>query len=134
MTVLRLRRYRPVALMLFGLHLNACSTWQPVPVNLRQLIEEEQPDRIRIFQPDGTRIEVRNPRVETDSLTAEVPVRLSPLEFGTETVKIPLTDVHAFEIRRFDMARTLGLIVAVPLATLGGLLLLVGITCGDGCR
>ncbi len=123
---MRLRRYRPVALLLFGLHLNACATWQVTQVPLRQLVEEEQPERIRIFQADGTRIELRNPSVDTDSLTAVASVRLSPARFRTDTVSIPLTDVRAFEVRRFSIARTVGVIVVAPLAALGILVLCAG--------
>ena len=106
-------RYRSVAVLLLVLQLGACYSWDPVTASPRQFIEDDQPQHIRIFQPDGTRTELRNPRVETDSLTAEVPVRLSPEEFGTETVRIPLTDVRAFEIQRFNIEDTLGLIGAL---------------------
>ena len=107
-----LRRYRPVALILFVLHLTGCYSWQPVAVSPRQLIEEEEPGLIRILQTDGTQMELRDARVEADSLTARVSSRLR-----TGTVRIALTDISAVQARRLKSAATLALgavVIAVP--------------------
>jgi len=99
--------YRPVAALMFVLHLGACSTWRPVTVSPRQFIEEEQPDRIRVWQ-DARATELRDPRIGGDTLTSMVP---------NERGKIALTDITLIEVRRFSYGRTLflGLGVAVPL-------------------
>jgi hypothetical protein len=107
---MKLRRYRLGALVLFGLQLSACVTWQPVPLNRQRILEEQQPERVRIREADGTLIELRNPRVERDSLIAEASGQASPTQFGTETVRIPLAEVRGLEIHHFDLWGTIGLI------------------------
>ena len=107
-----LRRYRPVALILLVLHLTGCYSWQPATVGPRQFIEEEEPGHIRIVQADGERMELRNPRVEADSLTARVSSNLR-----TGTVRIALTDISVVEARRLKSAATLALgavVISVP--------------------
>jgi len=106
-------RYRFAALVLIGLHLSACVTWQPVPLNRQRILEEQQPERVRIRQADGTRIELRNPRVERDSLIAEVSGQPPSTQLGAETVRIPLADVRGLEIRHFDIWGTIGLVVGI---------------------
>ena len=67
MSALRLRGYRPVAALLLVLHLGACvHTWRHITVSPRQLIEVEQPDRIRVWQDDQA-TELRNPRIDGDT-------------------------------------------------------------------
>ena len=107
-----IHRYRLGALVLLGLHLSACATWQPVPLNRQRILEEQQPGRVRIRQADGTRLELRNPRVERDSLIASVRASSAPL--GAGTVRIPLAEVRGLEIHHFDIWGTLGLIVEIP--------------------
>ena len=99
---MELRRYRPLALLLLVLHLAGCYSWQPATVGPRQFIEEERPGQIRIVQTDGEQMELRNPRIEADSLTARISTRLR-----TGNVRIALSDIDSIEARRFSVARTL---------------------------
>ena len=108
---MELRRYRPLALLLLVLHLAGCYSWQPVTVSPRQLIEEAAPDHIRIFKADGEGMELRNPQVESDSLTARISTRLR-----TATVRIALGDIDSVEARRLEVW---GTVAAVLLSTLG---------------
>ncbi len=110
---MELRRYRPLALLLLVLHLAGCYSWQPVTVSPRQLIEEAAPDHIRIFKADGERMELRNPQVESDSLTARI---FSNLRTGT--VRIALADITAVEWRRLQVGKTVWAIVPVLLPVL----------------
>ena len=105
---------KQLALLLFGLHLTACAKWQVPQMPLRQLVEEEQPGRIRIYRGDGSRMELTHARIEADSITALSSVRVSPVEFHSEPVKIPLADVRAFEIQRFSVGRTFAFVVGIP--------------------
>ena len=88
------------------LHLTGCYSWQPATVGPRQLIEEEAPGLIRIVQTDGEQMELRNPRIESDSLTARISTRLR-----TGTVRIALTDITAVQARRFSTPKTWGAVV-----------------------
>ena len=91
-------RYRPRAvLLLFGvLYLTACSSWQSIgPVSPSRFIELDQPERVRVTMQDGTQMELDRPVVDGDELVA-------PGDFS-----MPLADVLALDVRRFDAARTI---------------------------
>ena len=117
---MELRRYHPLALFLLVLHLTGCYSWQPATVSPRQFIEEEQPGQIRIVQADGERMELRNPRIESDSLTARI---FSNLRTGT--VRIALADITAVEWRRLHVGKTVLAMVLLylPVALVLGRLL-----------
>ena len=91
-------RYRARAvLLLFGvLYLTACSSWQNIgPVSPGQFIELDQPERVRVYMRGGDQVELERPAVDGDELVA-------PGGFS-----MPLADVLALEVRRFDVARTI---------------------------
>ena len=123
---MELRRYRPLALLLLVLHLAGCYSWQPVTVSPRQLIEEAAPDHIRIFKADGEGMELRNPRIESDSLTARI---FSNLRTGT--VRIALADITAVEWRRLQVGKTVLALVPVLLPVIPILGRLLGSRCSE---
>jgi len=88
------------------LHLAGCYSWQPVTVSPRQFVEEEQPGHIRISQADDEELELRNPRIEGDSLAA----RISTYN-RTGIVRIALADITAVEARRLSTPKTWGAVV-----------------------
>ena len=106
---------RPLVVLMFVLHLTGCYSWQPVTVSPRQIVDEEEPGRIRIFQADGEAIELRNPRVEADSLAG----RISTYD-QTGTVRIALTDIIAVEVKRLSKPKTVvaGAALAVGVAVI----------------
>ena len=121
-----LRRYRPAALLMLVLHVTGCYSWQPTTVSPRQFIEEEQPGKIRILQADGEQVEIRNPGVETDSIS----FRVSSGLFGSETVRIALSDVSTVEVQRFSIGKTVALVVLAPV----GLVVIAVLICAaDDC-
>ena len=68
-------RYRSrAALLLFlVLNLTACQTWQSVSLDAispAQVIEEDQPDRVRVTMQDRTQMELERPVVDGDELVA----------------------------------------------------------------
>jgi len=88
-------RYRAVLLLFGVLHLTACSTWQSVgPISPAQLIEEDQPDRVRVTGGDVLEREVVSPSVEGDQLV------------GAGDFSVPLEDILRLEVRRFSVGRT----------------------------
>ena len=120
-------RHRPRAVLLLFLLLNltACQTWQAVSlgaISPAQLIEEDQPDRVRVTGGGVIDLEVVSPSVEGDQLV------------GAGDVAVPLEDILRLEVRGLHILRTIGV---VPLAMLGGVLLGM-LLCGvapsaDGC-
>ena len=100
-------RRRAVLLLFLLLNLTACQTWQSVSlgaISPAQLIEEEQPDRVRVLMRGGTELELENPSVEGDELVA----------VGGS---IPLADILSLEVHGFSLGRTV-------LLALGGVLTL----------
>ena len=92
-------RRRAVLLLFLLLNLTACSTWQSVsldaisPAQLAQLIEEDQPDRVRVLMRGGYQLELENPSVEGDELVAP-------------GVSMPLADVLRLEVQASSRGRT----------------------------
>ena len=94
-------RARAVLLLFLLLNLTACSTWQSVgPVSLSQFIEEEQPERVRVYMRGGGQVELESPSVEGDALV-------------TPNVSMPLADIIGLEVREFSMDRTMILLGGV---------------------
>ena len=104
-------RYRLGAVLLLFLLLNltACSSWQSIgPVSPSRFIELDQPERVRVYMRGGDQVELERPAVDGDELVSRPIIRLD----GDELVapggfSMPLVDVLALEVRRFDVARTI---------------------------
>ena len=95
-------RPRIVLPLLLLLNLTACQTWQSVSlgaISPAQLIEEDQPDRVRVLLRGGNELELENPSVEGDELVAP-------------GVSIPLGDILRLEVLASSRWRTAGWIVA----------------------
>jgi len=92
-------RYRAVLLLFLLLNLTACQTWQsvtptpPTPMSVAQLIEEDQPDRVRVLTRGGFQTELENPSVEGDELVAP-------------GVSMPLADILRLEVWASSRGRT----------------------------
>ena len=104
MTALRLGRYRPVALLMLVLHLGSCTTWRPIAVSPQQFIEEEQPDRIGVWQEERA-TELHLPVIEGDTITRSV----SLLPFGAQGQDANragvIADLEAGQHVRLDVER-----------------------------
>ena len=92
-------RYRPRAVLLLFLllHLTACQTWHSVSLDAispAQLIEEDQPDRVRVSGGGVLDLELVSPAVEGDQLV------------GAGDFSVPLEDILRLEVRRFSVGRT----------------------------
>ena len=95
-------RRRAVLLLFLLLHLTACQTWKSVSldaISSAQLIEEDQPDRVRVLLRGGNELELENPSVEGDELVAP-------------GVSMPLADILRLEVLASSRGRTAGWVVA----------------------
>ena len=102
------------------LNLTACQAWHGVSLDAispAQLIEEEQPDRVRVLMRGGTELELENPSVEGDELVAP-------------GVSMPLADILLLEVREFSMDRTVLLAEGVA----AGVLVAAGAVVAAVCR
>jgi hypothetical protein len=134
---MRLRRYRPIAILLLALHLGGCTRWEPTTVSPRVLIEEERPSAVRVTRADGTRVELDDPLIRADSIS--MPREDCERAFTSDgraacvgVTSVALDDVQALDLRRPDAVRTVAALVLGPVVFLGAVL---GVICGlgDGC-
>ena len=112
-------RYHAVLLLFGMLYLTACQTWQSVSLDAispAQLIEEDQPDRVRVTGGGLLELEVVSPSVEGDQLV------------GAGDFSVPLEDILRLEVRGISIVRSIGFgwLVAV-----GAGLALAGAACLD---
>ena len=105
---------RSVAALTLPFVMGACMTWQQQDVaDLRDVIERDQPDRVRIRTRSGDEFDVRNPRVSMDTI------------FGPDgpLVGIPLVDVAEASLPKVDVAQSvlgvLGVVGAVGMMARG---------------
>ena len=92
-------RARAVLLLFLLLNLTACQTWQSVSlgaISPAQLIEEDQPDRVRVTGGAVVELEVVSPSVEGDQLV------------GAGDVSVPLADILRLEVRELHILRSIG--------------------------
>ena len=104
-------RYRPRAVLLLFLllHLTACQTWHSVSLDAispAQLIEEDQPDRVRVTGGGVLDLELVSPSVEGDQLV------------GAGDFSMPLEDILRLEVRGISMIRTIGVGFGLSYGTL----------------
>ena len=100
---------RAVLLLFLVLHLTACTSWHGVSLDAispAQLIEEDQPDRVRVTGGGVLEREVVAPSVEGDQLV------------GAGDFSMPLADILGLEVHGFSLGRTMlvvvGGVVALP--------------------
>ncbi len=126
-----LRRYRPVALVLVVLHLNACTGWQPISLHTGP-----PPEKVRVTT-ETDRFVLNDTRFVGDTAIAgtwngrptDTHLDLSEFVGGLRTV--PLTDALYVERASFSPLRTLGLVVGIGFAVF---VAAIAIACsGGGC-
>ncbi len=117
------RPHRDVALLALALSLGGCVTWRPATVAPRELIEAEQPERIRVTRPDNSTLIVSDPTVVNDSVATvleDCETSVAGGRFDCRVVDvipiIALEDVRSLEVQRVAAGRTLGLVLMVPVA------------------
>lgn len=122
------RRYRPVAVVLVLLHLNACTSWQPISVQ-----DGPVPERVRVTT-DNEQFVLSDTRLVGDTAIAGTwsgtPVGITPsapiVADGLRTVR--LIDVLRVESGSFSPLKTIGLVAGIGVAILGAMYLLA---CSD---
>ena len=105
---------RIIACILLPAYLAACSTWTTQEASPQQVLQDEQPDKVRVTLTDGSQVEVFQPVVSGDTLTG--------VAEGQQR-NIPLASVSELELREGDTIATVLLIGSVVLGVAVGLLL-----------
>ena len=131
---MKLRRYRPVSVVLLLLHLGACTTWRPIALSPRQLIDE-RPQSIRIWR-SGAPLVVSRPSIENDSIVV-VEGTCRPIGLGRyrryvcpTTAIAALGDVDVVEVRSVNRGRSL--LLLIPIVAFFGVLAGYRSACSQG--
>ncbi|MFC1639226.1 hypothetical protein ACFL3B_00515 [Gemmatimonadota bacterium] len=102
MSTVHFRVRRLVACMLLPTMLAACMTWKTQDVSPRQLVNEQQPDTVRVTLADGTRFTLGTPGVSGDTIFGNV---------ASERMVFPFDDVAELSVRGTSATKTIGLVV-----------------------
>ena len=100
---------RVIAALLIVL-LTACQTWQPTTVSPQGWTPEERPSSVRATLTSGEIKTVWDPRMRNDSM-------VGARDFAGASA-VSLRDVRLFEVRRTDVARSIGLGLLISVAVL----------------
>ena len=113
-TIIRLR-FHTLLLLLLSLQLSGCSTWQPRTVSPQEVIEMEQPSRVRVTvqarvvheaRPKINRVALR----DENELVLSNPVVTNGMIVGTTDAgpiaRVVLGNVLTIEVQERDAART----------------------------
>jgi hypothetical protein len=93
-----------LALVATGLLASAsCQTWRATTVAPQQLVTQEHPSVVRLTLENGGVVVLAQPTVRNDSLASAV----------DPGAGAPLTDIRVLEVRRFSVARSVGLALVV---------------------
>jgi len=130
-----------VVLLLLGLQLSACSTWQPRTVSPQEVIDMEQPSRVRITV-QARLIEEAQPALARVTLTDESQIVLrnptvtNGMIIGTTdagpVVRFLLGDVQTIEIQELSALRTAALSGSIALVSTLFIVLLRGLSGSPG--
>ena len=94
---------------LAALALAACSSWRPFAEGLDQTRPTRLPYALRVTRLDGSRTTLLGPFLRGDSLHGRV---------LRDTLSVPLREVRRLEQDRFNITRSVALVLAVPTAFL----------------
>ena len=122
---MRLRRYRPLALLLLTLHLTGCQTWRPTTASPRELIGERQPSSVRVTLASREVIILEEPRLASDSIEGVITDASVDADDGLEAA-VAQRDVASMEVRQFSLGRTLALGVIGGAGVIGFAVLFLG--------
>jgi len=132
---MRLRRYRPVAVLLLVVQLGACMTWQPVALSPQRLIAEEDPSVVRVIRLDQSELVLADPIIRNDSMIGLAESRQCerrPGEMADRCIVslgsagVPVSDVDLMDVKRFSVGWTAAAVLS-PFVFVG---FIVGVSCG----
>ncbi len=88
--------------------LSGCKSWQPVMETPANWIVRESPPEVRLTAATGDQVTIRRPIVVNDSIVSAT-ARVAVGPFAPPRRGVRLSDVHGFEVPRFDPVKTAGL-------------------------
>ena len=125
------RLHRVIACVLLATTtLTACTSWQVQTVSPEQVVNTEHPSAVRVQRMDGSRVELKSPRISADSLLGSA---VDNSLFGSPAGKpagMPLSDVYQLAVKRGNALKTVGLVIGL----IAGTIVTLGLICAaDDC-
>jgi len=125
------RLHRLIACVLLATTtLTACTSWHVQTVSPEQVVNTEHPSAVRVQRMDGSRVELKSPRISADSLLGSA---VDNSLFGSPAGKpagMPLSDVYQLAVRRGNALKTVGLVIGL----IAGTIVTLGLICvADDC-
>jgi hypothetical protein len=115
---IRLSVVCPLVAVALSAPLAACKTWQPTTMTPERLLVEARPASVRVTVSGGGTVTLRNPVIVDDSIVSSVApppgAVVAPPRLGVVS-----EDVRSLEVARFSATRTIGLMAAIALASIG---------------
>jgi hypothetical protein len=86
--------------------LSGCMSWRAEPTSPATLLATRKPDIVRVVRTDSSRVILREPTVEKDSLVGTEVSQADDLQ-GKDRRAIPLSDVAAIQTRQSDPTKNI---------------------------
>jgi hypothetical protein len=118
-------RLRPegIALLSSAIALSACMSWRAPPSDPAALLATRKPALVRVIRTDSSRVMLRNPTLQHDSLFGTEVSDPDNTE-GRNQRAIPLADGAAVQTRQPDATKNVLLGAGILVGTLGAMCLL----------
>ena len=119
---------RILSCLLLPAYLSSCTSWQVQGVSPQQVIEREQPSRIRVTRTDRSEVFLDDPQVSGDMLIGfRRDMTYDSIYEATDTsavLEIPLADISHVAISKTDVGK--GILIGLGVAAVT-MLVLAGI-------
>jgi hypothetical protein len=126
------RLHRLIACILLATTtLTACTSWHVETASPEQVVNIQHPKAVRVQRMDGSRVELKSPRISSDSLLGTA---VDKSFFGSPAGKpagMPLSDVYQLAVKRGSTGKTIALVVGVAAVAFLALAAAYVITCAD---
>ena len=99
-----------------------CTSWKDPGYTVEEVVSIERPYELRARLSNGAQIELKSPRLESDSLIGVGPK--DPQTGRMTRISIPLTDVVSVEVKSSDGVKTAALVVGTGALVIGGIALI----------
>ena len=116
---------RSLSLLLMVQLIPGCTHWSPVrDVTPEAYVAAKQPKRVRVLLGDSSRVVLMRPWVRGDTLGGQAPGRRGQPQIAGDSVLLPLAWIRQLDVRRTDVAATIGL-TTVSVVVMGSAIILV---------
>lgn len=126
-----MRTRRILSCILLPAYLSSCTAWHVQSASPAQVVQEEQPSRIRVTTTSDSVVILQEPRVSGDTLIGFVKRNFSG---GTDTasaLKIPLADISHVALHKTNAGKSVLLGLGIVVGLVAVISVVYVATCND---